>query len=78
MTGIPWYSGPEQRRRRRIAGLTLGRLAQLSGVSVTHLSQIETGGTEASPRQPSPESAARIAAALSCSIEDLMLPVKVG
>lgn len=73
MADGPWYDGAEQRRRRRAAGLSLTELAASAASSLTHLSLIESGKPQQAPRQPSPRVAKRVADALGCTVEDLML-----
>lgn len=59
---------PERVRRRRVAaGLNGQALARRAGISKGYLWKIERGESVASP-----EILAQIAAALGCTIEDLM------
>lgn len=59
--------GGKVRRARLERGLTLEGLAGASGVSVAHLSRLESGG-----RQPSLETLLNIAAGLGVSISELV------
>lgn len=61
-------------RRLRVAkGLSKVKLAELTGISTTHMTQIELG-----QRSASPEALARLALALGCEPEDLMSEELIG
>ena len=59
--------GGKVRRARAGLGMTLGELSAASGVSVAHLSRLESGG-----RQPSLATLLNIAAGLGVSISELV------
>lgn len=61
---------PDRLRRRRIeAGLSQKDLAAQARISVSHMSQIESG-----KQNPSPPVLGRLACALTCEIADLLPP----
>lgn len=66
-TPEPGEIGPNVRRRRLAAGLTLEQLAEASGVSTTMLSEVER-----SVKNPTVKLAYQIARALRCSLTDLL------
>lgn len=61
------YSRYRLRRKRQEAGLSQVRLAEMTGLSTSLISALECGESGASP-----ESLARIAEALECTVADLM------
>lgn len=70
MAPIQRTQDPARIRRRRIeAGLNRKALAEKAGISPQHMSLIENGTAGASPRV-----LAQLAAALGCTIADLMPP----
>ena len=58
--------GPQLRRLRENAGLSLTECAAQSSVSRSHLSEIERG-----IKNPSPSVCARLASTLGCAVVDL-------
>ncbi|WP_435110111.1 helix-turn-helix domain-containing protein [Nocardiopsis synnemataformans] len=67
------FNAEKARRRRYELGLTLAALADLAGVSVSHLSQIEN-----ELYQPSPTTFAPIARALELDAEELWISSEEG
>ncbi|MFE9886246.1 helix-turn-helix domain-containing protein [Streptomyces scopuliridis] len=59
-------NGEELRRRRELRGLTATEFAKIAGYTLTHVSQVELGYSNAGPRYL--RTAAKI---LDCAIEDI-------
>lgn len=65
--------GREIRRRREALGLTREQVEERATLSPGHLNQIE-GGERKQPRGPT---LAKIAAALGCTVDELLHPIEV-
>jgi len=73
VSDAPRLHDPEKLRRKRVeAGLNQVDLALETGIGQSHISKLECGASNSTPR-----SLARIARALGCTIADL-LPDRVA
>ena len=68
MTGTSKLHDPDKLRRKRIeAGLNQTGLAEATGIQQSHISKLERGVSDTTPK-----SLARIAKALGCTVTDLL------